>query len=92
MNVPFLDLNKLNLRHKTEILNKINSIIESGYFIRGNENKLFEEDFSKFLNQKHAIGVANGLDALRLIFRAYIELGRLSVGDEVITEIKELLA
>ena len=44
MNVPFLDLNKLNLRHKTEILNKINSIIENGYFIRGNENKLFEED------------------------------------------------
>ncbi|MDG1841281.1 MAG: DegT/DnrJ/EryC1/StrS family aminotransferase, partial [Crocinitomicaceae bacterium] len=92
MNVPFLDLNKLNLRHKTEILNKINSIIENGYFIRGNENKLFEEDFSRFLNQKHTIGVANGLDALRLIFRAYIELGRLSVGDEVIVPANTYIA
>jgi len=92
VNVPFLDLNKLNLRHKTEILNKINSIIENGYFIRGNENKLFEEDFSRFLNQKHVIGVANGLDALRLIFRAYIELGRLSVGDEVIVPANTYIA
>ena len=92
MNVPFLDLNKLNLRHKIDILNKINSIIEKGYFIRGNENKLFEEDFSRFLNQKHTIGVANGLDALRLIFRAYIELGRLSVGDEVIVPANTYIA
>ncbi|MBX9888362.1 MAG: DegT/DnrJ/EryC1/StrS family aminotransferase [Flavobacteriaceae bacterium] len=94
--IKFLDLQKINLRHQDEIERKILNVYRSGWYLLGNEVKTFESNLAQYIGSKHAIGVANGLDALCLIYRAYIELGLINVGDEVIvpsnTYIASLLA
>lgn len=94
--IKFLDLQKINLAHQQEIEEKLLKTFRSGWYLLGNEVKTFEENLSKYIGTKHAIGVANGLDALRLILRAYIELGMMKKGDEIIvpanTYIASLLA
>jgi dTDP-4-amino-4,6-dideoxygalactose transaminase len=94
--IKFLDLQKINLAYQSEIEERLISTFRSGWYILGNEVKSFEENLNRYIGSKHAIGVANGLDALRLIFKAYIELGMFKVGDEVIvpanTYIASLLA
>ena len=94
--IKFLDLQKINLRHQDAIESKILSVFRSGWYLMGNEVKTFEQNLVTYIGSKHAIGVANGLDALRLIYRAYIEMGFMKVGDEVIvpsnTYIASLLA
>lgn len=82
--IKFLDLQKINLAHQEEIEKRLLETFRSGWYLLGNEVKAFEENLSKYISAKHAIGVANGLDALRLILRAYIELGIMKRGDEVI--------
>ncbi|TDS13691.1 DegT/DnrJ/EryC1/StrS family aminotransferase [Sphingobacterium paludis] len=82
--IKFLDLQKINLQYQSEIESKIIDVFRSGWYLLGNEVKLFENNLANYIGATHAIGVANGLDALRLIFRAYIELGVMQVGDEVI--------
>lgn len=82
--IPFLDLKSINAQYRAELIEACTRVIDSGWYIQGNECKDFEAEFAKYCGTKHAIGVANGLDALILIFRAYKEMGIMSDGDEVI--------
>jgi len=82
--VKFLDLQALNLKYQESIESRILSVYRKGWFLLGEEVEAFEENLANYIGVPHVIGVANGLDALRLIFRAYIELGVMDEGDEVI--------
>jgi len=82
--IPFLDLKNINAQYRTELIEACSNVIDSGWYVQGNEHKAFEEEFAKYCGTNHAIGVANGLDALTLILRAYKELGVMQEGDEVI--------
>ncbi|MFA5832097.1 MAG: DegT/DnrJ/EryC1/StrS family aminotransferase [Bacteroidota bacterium] len=90
--IPFLDLKKINHRHKNEILKEIEKVIDSGWYILGESVKTFEASFAAYCGVKYCIGVANGLDALILILRAYKEMGILSEGDEVIVPANTYIA
>jgi len=90
--IKFLDLKQINLLYSEEISNAIHDVIYSGWYLSGNENKKFEEQYSRFIGVDYTLGVANGLDALRLIFRAYIELGIMQEGDEVIVPANTFIA
>lgn len=82
--IPFLNLKAINNLYHDELLVAMTRVLNSGWFILGEEVKRFEAQFSEYCGVEHTIGVANGLDALSLIFRAYCELGQMSPGDEVI--------
>ena len=82
--IPFLDLKGINAEYRAELIEACTRVIDSGWYIQGNECKDFENEFAQYCGVKHAIGVANGLDALILILRAYKEMGIMSDGDEVI--------
>lgn len=90
--IKFLDLQKINLAHQQEIEKKLLQVFRSGWYLLGNEVKNFETNLATYIGSPNAIGVANGLDALRLIFRAYLELGQLKVGDEVIVPANTYIA
>ncbi|VVD60400.1 erythromycin biosynthesis sensory transduction protein eryC1 [Pandoraea iniqua] len=80
MNIPFLDLKKINLAHEEELTQTMVGVLNSGWYILGQEVRAFESEFASYCGVEHAIGVSNGLDALHLILRAY-DIGP---GDEVI--------
>jgi len=82
--VPFLNLKGLNTQYRAELIEACAKVIDSGWYIQGNECQEFEKVFAQYCGTKYAIGVANGLDALILILRAYKELGIMKDGDEVI--------
>ena len=82
--IPFLDLKGLNAQYRAELIEACTRVIDSGWYIQGNECKEFDKEFAQYCGTKYAIGVANGLDALILILRAYKELGIMNDGDEVI--------
>ncbi|QIR75446.1 DegT/DnrJ/EryC1/StrS family aminotransferase [Sulfurospirillum diekertiae] len=82
--IPFLNLKGINAQYRAELIEACTRVIDSGWYIQGNEHKEFEKEFAKYCGTKHAIGVANGLDALILILRAYKKLGVINNGDEVI--------
>lgn len=84
MNVPFLNLRDLNQPYEAEIQKAIDRVVKSGWYLLGDEVSNFENEFSGYIGVSHVVGVANGLDALRIILRAYIEMGVMSEGDEVI--------
>lgn len=90
--IKFLDLQKINLDHQSEIEERILNTFRSGWYLLGNEVKQFEENLKNYLGAKEVIGVANGLDALRLILRAYIEMGVMKPGDEVIVPANTYIA
>ena len=90
--IKFLDLQKINLLHQEEIEARLLSTFRSGWYLMGNEVKTFENNLAHYIGTSYAIGVANGLDALRLIFRAYIELGIMQKGDEVIVPANTYIA
>ncbi|WCO00835.1 DegT/DnrJ/EryC1/StrS family aminotransferase [Psychroserpens ponticola] len=90
--IKFLDLHKINARFENEFSSKFKSFLDSGYYILGNEVNTFETNFSKYCGTKHCIGVANGLDALTLIFKAYLELGKLQPNDEIIVPANTYIA
>lgn len=90
--IKFLDLQKINAQYQTQFQEKMKLVIDNGWFILGNEVKQFEENFATYCGMKHCIGVANGLDALALIFKAHIELGKLQKGDEVIVPANTYIA
>lgn len=90
--IPFLELKKVNHKYQNEILNAVNNVVCSGYYLLGQNVKEFEENLSKLTGVNYAVGVSNGLDALRLIFRAYIELGILEEGDEIIVPANTYIA
>ena len=78
--IQFLDLQKITAQHSDEIHEAINRVVDSGWYLQGEENKKFEKEYSKFIGTKYCVGVANGLDALIWILRAYIELGIIKKG------------
>ena len=82
--IPFLDLNKLNEPYMEEITRAVNEVISSGRYIGGPVNETFEKNLASYLRVSTVVGVSNGLDALTLILPAYIEMGKLKQGDEVI--------
>lgn len=90
--VKFLDLQKINLAHQHEIEEKLIAAFRSGWYLLGKEVKAFEENLAKYIGTDYAVGVANGLDALRLILRAYIELGIMQKGDEIIVPANTYIA
>ena len=81
--ISFLDLKSINAQYENELKAAASRVIDSGWYIMGQELKAFEQEFAAYCGTKHAIGVANGLDALILVLRAWKELGKLKDGDEV---------
>lgn len=90
--IPFLDLNKLNEPYHEEFKAIFNDILSSGIYIRGSYLKYFEESFASFCGVKYCVGTGNGLDALTLILKSYIALGKLQKGDEVIVAANTFIA
>lgn len=90
--IKFLDLQKITQKNVLEVKEAVNRVIDSGWYLLGNEVKEFEKNFSAYCGVEHTIGVANGLDALRLILRAYIEMGIIAHGDEVIVPANTYIA
>jgi dTDP-4-amino-4,6-dideoxygalactose transaminase len=88
----FLDLQQLNLQYQEEIESTLLTVFRSGWYVRGQQVSQFEENFRKYCGTKYSIGVSNGFDALHLIFRAYIELGKLKKGDEVLVPANTYIA
>lgn len=90
--IKFLDLKRVTESHGKEIEDAVRRVVGSGWYLRGEENERFEMEYARFIGTNHAIGCANGLDALTLIYRALIELGRLKPGDEVIVPANTFIA
>jgi dTDP-4-amino-4,6-dideoxygalactose transaminase len=84
MKIKFLDLQENNSRYRKDIIDSFISVLDSGTYIRGEKCRQFEADFSKFCGVDYCIGVGNGLDGLSLVLKSWIEMGKLSIGDEVI--------
>ena len=82
--VKLLDLQAITMQHGDEYKAAANRVIESGWFLQGNENKQFEKDYAQYIGTDECVAVANGLDALRLIIRGYKELSIFQEGDEII--------
>lgn len=82
--ISFLDIGAINRQYYTEILDAMTRVLNSGWYLRGEECARFEDEFARYCGTQFAVGVANGLDALILILRAYKELGIMKDGDEVI--------
>jgi dTDP-4-amino-4,6-dideoxygalactose transaminase len=90
--IEFLNLKKINAQYQQELEAAANKVISSGWYILGNELKEFEKQFADYCGVKHCLGVANGLDALILILRAYKELGMMKNGDEVLVPANTYIA
>ena len=90
--IKFLNLNAIIQSFEPELSNAIKKVIDSGWYLLGNEVKSFENNYRKFIGTKHCIGVGNGLDALRLIIRGYLELGIFAEGDEIIVPANTYIA
>lgn len=90
--IKFLDLQKVTEKYSAEIHEAVNRVIDSGWYLQGEENEKFEADYSAYIGTKYTVGVANGLDALIWIFRAYIEMGVMQAGDEVIVPANTYIA
>ena len=90
--IPFLSLKDVTALHGAEINKAVSRVVNGGWYLQGKENEQFEKHYSEFIGTKHTIGCANGLDALIWIFRAYIELGVMQAGDEVIVPANTYIA
>ncbi|EED1423664.1 TPA: DegT/DnrJ/EryC1/StrS family aminotransferase, partial [Escherichia coli] len=90
--IDFLNLQKSNARYNNELIEAAVRVIESGWYISGSELNAFENNFAKYCKVKHAIGVANGLDALTLTLKAWQELGKLKRNDEVLVPANTYIA
>lgn len=90
--IKFLDLLKINAQYKDELKEAFERVLNSGWYILGEEVKQFEREFALYCNTKHCIGVANGLDALVLIIRAYKTLNIFAEGDEIIVPANTYIA
>lgn len=90
--IPFLSLKDVTALHGADINEAVSRVVNGGWYLQGKENERFEESYSKFIGTKYTIGCANGLDALIWIFRAYIEMGVMQPGDEVIVPANTYIA
>lgn len=92
MKVPFLSLKDITEMHSLELHEAVGRVIDSGWYLQGAENERFEKDYASFIGTRHCVGTGNGLDALYLMLRGYIELGRLRKGDEVLVPANTYIA
>ncbi|MDU1036763.1 DegT/DnrJ/EryC1/StrS family aminotransferase [Leclercia adecarboxylata] len=90
--IEFLNLKKINSQYRNDMLAACARVIDSGWYVLGEEVEQFESEFSLFNDVKHTIGVANGLDALILVLKAWKELGKIKDGDEVIVQANTYIA
>ena len=90
--IKFLDLKKINKPYETAFQEKLKSVLDNGWYVLGREVETFEKTFAEYCNSKYCIGVGNGFDALVLIFKGYIQLGKLQKGDEVIVPANTYIA
>ena len=90
--IKFLDLEKVTASHGEEINEAVTRVVNSGWYLQGKENEKFEKDFADYIGTDYCVGCANGLDALIWIFRAYIEMGVMKPGDEVIVPANTYIA
>lgn len=90
--IKFLDLQKITQKYSDEIHEAVNHVVDSGWYLQGKENEKFEADYARYIGTKYAVGCANGLDALIWIFRAYVEMGVMQRGDEVIVPANTYIA
>ncbi|MGJ7027301.1 DegT/DnrJ/EryC1/StrS family aminotransferase [Petrimonas sulfuriphila] len=90
--IKFLDIQKITQKYTGEIHQAASRVIDSGWYLLGEENKRFENNYAGFIGTRYCVGVANGLDALRIILKAYMELGIMSEGDEIIVPANTFIA
>ncbi|MBQ0329966.1 DegT/DnrJ/EryC1/StrS family aminotransferase [Providencia rettgeri] len=90
--INFLDLKTINNQYQQELKDACTRVIDSGWYIMGKELESFETNFAHYCGTKYALGVANGLDALTLVLRAWKELGKIKTGDEVIVQANTYIA
>jgi dTDP-4-amino-4,6-dideoxygalactose transaminase len=90
--VKFLDIQKITQSFEPELSEAINRVVKKGWFLLGEETSAFEAEYGSFTGTRHCIGVANGLDALRIILRAYMEMGIMAEGDEIIVPANTYIA
>ena len=90
--IPFLSLKDVTAQHGAEIEEAVLRVVRGGWYLQGEENKRFEENYAEYIGSPYCIGCANGLDALIWIFRAYIEMGVMKPGDEVIVPANTYIA
>lgn len=90
--IKFLDIEKISASFEPELSNAVERVVKRGWYLLGEEVHAFENEYSEFIGAKHCIGTANGLDALRLILRAYMELGVMEEGDEIIVPANTFIA
>ena len=90
--IKYLELGKVTAMHGTEISEAVSRIVNGGWYLQGEETRLFEQEYAAYIGTRHCIGCGNGLDALTLILRAYIEMGVMQKGDEVIVPANTYIA
>lgn len=90
--IKFLDLKEINESFEPELSEGINRVVKSGWYLLGEEVRSFEQEYASYVDSTYCIGVGNGLDALRLIFKAYIELGVMAEGDEILVPANTYIA
>jgi dTDP-4-amino-4,6-dideoxygalactose transaminase len=90
--IKFLDLKAINDSFEPELSLSVKRVIDSGWYLQGSEVNAFEKEYGEYIGSKHCIGVANGLDALRIILKAYIEMGMMKEGDEIIVPANTFIA
>ena len=90
--IKFLDLQKVTALHAQEYHEAVRGVVDSGWFLQGEQVKAFESEYASYIGTRHCIGVGNGLDALTLIYRAYLQMGLLREGDEVMVPANTYIA
>lgn len=90
--ISYLDLKKVTEQHAEEIHTAVKTVIDGGWYLQGEQTRCFEDEFARFIGTNHCVGCGNGLDALMLILRAYMELGVIKEGDEVIVPANTYIA
>ncbi len=92
MNIPFLSLKDVTALHGAEINEAVVRVVNGGYYLQGAENERFEKNYADYIGSRYCVGCGNGLDALIWIYRAYIEMGVMQPGDEVIVPANTYIA
>ena len=90
--IKYLDLKRINDLHDAELRKAVNRVMDSGWYLKGDATRQFEQHYASYIGTKYCVGCANGLDALKLIMRAYIEMGVMHEGDEVIVPANTYIA
>lgn len=90
--IKYLDLKAVTAQHSDEVSKAVQRVVDSGWYLQGDENEAFSREYASFIGTRHCVGCGNGLDALTLILRAYKEMGKLDDGDEVIVPANTYIA